>query len=508
MGAMIRLGILLLLSLSLLPVGNAQIFPDVDEDYIYYNAIVYGVENEIITGYDDGYYRPNQTITRAEFLRILFSANKSIDQETLEGCYVPEYVFSDVPYEAWYHHYICMAYRNDVVEGYGDGTFRPGKQITAVEALKILSLEYVKEDIPKFLRSGPWYESYARAIAEQDGIPLTVESPGYNITRGEMMEMVWRLRAKNRAQESHTYESFAGETTDPSGFRQAFLDDDLKTNTALADIDLGQILDGGPGKDGIPAISNPKFISPSRASWLKDVSLGILYQSGDSARFYPYDVLYWHEIVNDTLNGTDLAVTFCPLCGSAIVYDRAVGPDTYQFGVSGKLWQSNMLMYDKETETLWSQIEGRAVVGDLLGGKLRVLPSDVVTFGEAKKVSENLQVLSRSTGHFRRYGSNPYGTYDTDSSIFFPIQNHDASFHSKELFVATTYQGVAVAFHRKDLLTKTRANISVKGKTLFARAYQNGTIEIYDRAGNIYPHYTAMWFSWANHNEGVVWNDE
>ena len=147
---------------------------------------------------------------------------------------------------------------------------------------------------------------------------------------------------------------------------QAFLSSGLSTDTGKSLIDLDLVLSGGPPKDGIPAINIPTFTGISSASSnLADDTLGLLVTADDDERFYPYNILVWHEIVNDTVGGIPVSVTFCPLCGSGIVYERVVNGQEVLFGVSGRLYESNLLMYDSATESLWSQIEGRAVIGSL-----------------------------------------------------------------------------------------------------------------------------------------------
>ena len=124
-----------------------------------------------------------------------------------------------------------------------------------------------------------------------------------------------------------------------------FLNFDLKTNTSKASIDLSLVLSGGPGKDGIPAINNPKFISLNEVDTNGD-ERGILLNSDNEQRFYPYTILVWHEIINDRFDGKDIAITFCPLCDSAVVYNRNINDEILTFGVSGLLFESNLLMYD------------------------------------------------------------------------------------------------------------------------------------------------------------------
>ncbi|MGH8141459.1 MAG: DUF3179 domain-containing (seleno)protein [Steroidobacteraceae bacterium] len=145
-------------------------------------------------------------------------------------------------------------------------------------------------------------------------------------------------------------------------------------------VPLDQILDGGPPKDGIPAILHPSFVSAGRAAFLtpRDLVIGVVVH--DHAWAYPVKILNWHEVVDDSAAGESFAVTFCPLTQSAIVYDRTLGNTQLTLAVSGKLYESNLLFYDKSSESLWSQIEGEAVAGPLAGQRLAPLPSVVTTW--------------------------------------------------------------------------------------------------------------------------------
>lgn len=191
------------------------------------------------------------------------------------------------------------------------------------------------------------------------------------------------------------------------GERKIFITDGVKHS-----IQLDEILSGGPPKDGIPSIDNPKFISVHEAEKLmKDDEPGVAFSRGRTHRFYPYQILVWHEIVNDTVEGERILVTYCPLCLTGFVFDPIVKGERVEFGTSGKLWKSNLVMYDRETDSLWSQILGEAVVGEMTGTKLALLSSDQVRFGDWSKLHPDGQVLSRDTGATRFYGSNPYGGY-------------------------------------------------------------------------------------------------
>lgn len=175
-------------------------------------------------------------------------------------------------------------------------------------------------------------------------------------------------------------------------------------------------------RDAIPSIDNPQFIRINTAkSYLSDLSPVIVVVVGDEARAYPLNILMWHEIVNDTIEGNPIAVTYCPLCSSEFVYSRVVNGNTIQFGTSGLLRNSNLIMYDRQSESLWQQFTGQAIVGDFVNQSLTPIPANVVSFKEFYTAYPNGIVLSRNTGYLREYGTNPYVNYDeiTNQPMFF-----------------------------------------------------------------------------------------
>lgn len=186
-----------------------------------------------------------------------------------------------------------------------------------------------------------------------------------------------------------------------------------KTDTSKRSIELSELKSGGPPKDGIPAINNPDFVSSTEAdSWIDADEPVISFEMNGIARAYPLQILIWHEIVNDQFGETPVLVTFCPLCYSAIVFDRRINGETHQFGVSGFLRHSDMIMFDRKTESLWQQFTGEAVVGDYTGKQLEILPSQIISYQQFKDAHPDGEVLSKDTGINRPYGRNPYSGYD------------------------------------------------------------------------------------------------
>lgn len=206
--------------------------------------------------------------------------------------------------------------------------------------------------------------------------------------------------------------------------------------------DTRQIVLGTAHKDDIPAIDEPVFESVASADvYLNDAGYGIAVAVGSRVRFYPFQILVWHEVVNDTLNGRDLLVTYDPLTYSSAVYDR-----TDTFGISGKLWNSNTLMYDRATESLWSQLRGEAIEGTRVGTTLTRYPSRVMTWAEYKSEYSYGQVLSRSTGFDRDYTQDPYEGYDESQAIWFPLDHEDTRLAPKSLVYGASQAGTAMAF--------------------------------------------------------------
>ncbi|MFP3908096.1 MAG: DUF3179 domain-containing protein [Acidimicrobiales bacterium] len=172
------------------------------------------------------------------------------------------------------------------------------------------------------------------------------------------------------------------------------------------------ILWGGVAPDAIPAIDDPVFEPASSVDWLDDREAVLLLQLEGRPRAYPVQVLMWHEIVNDEVGERPVTVTYCPLCNSGLAFDRRVDGRTLDFGTSGSLYLSALVMYDRQTESLWTHFDGKAVVGTLVGAELEVLPLSTVAWGDVRRAHPEAEVLSRETGYDRPYGRNAYPGYD------------------------------------------------------------------------------------------------
>jgi hypothetical protein len=201
-------------------------------------------------------------------------------------------------------------------------------------------------------------------------------------------------------------------------------DDTWETDFSIASVPLSEIVGGGPPKDGIPAIERPRFVSIREADkWLFEKDPLLVVEIDGQVKGYPIGILIWHEIVNDQLAGVPIVVTFCPLCNAALVFDGRLGDRVLDFGTTGRLRQSDMVMYDRQTESWWQQAVGEAIVGFLTGEVLEMIPANTLGWDRARNLYPGMQVLSRETGYpgfttSGRYGQNPYERYDSRNGPF------------------------------------------------------------------------------------------
>ncbi len=208
-----------------------------------------------------------------------------------------------------------------------------------------------------------------------------------------------------------------------------------------------QVLDGGPGKDGIPSVDNPKFTGVAQVeSYLLDTDLVLVAKVGNEVKIYPHPILDWHEIINDGIQDEKFAVTYCPLTGTGIGWNRVIDGKQTTFGVSGLLYNSNLIPFDRETDSNWSQIRLDCVNGDLAGRTIELFPLLETEWQTARSMFPNAQVVSTDTGFNRTYGRYPYGGYRTNGSINFPVSNQDERLPEKERVLALIDEEKSVAY--------------------------------------------------------------
>jgi hypothetical protein len=273
-------------------------------------------------------------------------------------------------------------------------------------------------------------------------------------------------------------------------------------------VPINEIHQGGPPRDGIPALDNPSFVSAEGAGFLKkdDYVLGMTRNGISKA--YPIRILNWHEIVNDRFGQDPVVVSYCPLCGSGIAYSAYIDGAARSFGVSGLLYNSDLLLYDRESESLWSQIEGKAISGSLKGERLRLLTVFHTTWSEWRKLHPRSSVLSLETGFRRDYARDPYDGYQDSEALYFPVKYKDRRYHPKERIIGIEINGAFKAYPFTELgrvkgrVLKDRiggAEIEVR----FNVPLRSG--QVFDTEGAELPSVNSFWFAWiAFHPETAV----
>lgn len=295
------------------------------------------------------------------------------------------------------------------------------------------------------------------------------------------------------------------------------------------------------GMDCIPSIDNPKFQTARQADWLNDGDLVIGLEVNGETKAYPLRILNAHEIVNDRIGGKPVAVTYCPLCRSGLVFDRRLDDTTMTFGVSGKLFNANLVMYDRQTETYWSQLTGDAIVGELVPRSLEILPNSITTWEQWQNAHPQTLVLSRDTGIYpvQTYNGNPYSGYANSSRVGFGVGDVDGRLPVKEVVFGVEQNNASVAYP-SDIVREQDAINDVVGDTpvlvvedpddgsvrVFVREHGNETLEfeasgdvLVDQHGNEWsyrgealsgpnegaeleeiPTHGIYWFAWSSFN--------
>ena len=242
-----------------------------------------------------------------------------------------------------------------------------------------------------------------------------------------------------------------------------------RTNFCLSSISFSEILSGGPPPDAIPAIDEPVFENVEEADkWIEEDWPVMFFEWNGEARAYPLAILIWHEIVNDDVGGEPVSLTFCPLCNATIAFQRTQ-PDgrVLDFGTTGNLRNSDLVMYDRQTFSWWQQFTGEAIVGELTGTKLALLPSQIIAWSDFKAAHPDGDVLSRNTGHVRNYGRNPYAGYDSINSSPFALppfaRDIDDRLAPMERVVAIELDGEDIAYSFSQLREVEVVNDDVTG---------------------------------------------
>jgi hypothetical protein len=268
---------------------------------------------------------------------------------------------------------------------------------------------------------------------------------------------------------------------------------------------LQAIEHGGPPRDGIPAIDRPKFVAAARASLRpSDRVLGLTHKG--VARAYPVRILNWHEVVNDRLAGDPVAITYCPLCGSGMAFDARVasagGSRDLSFGVSGLLFNSDVLLYDRATASLWSQLRQQAISGPLKGTMLVSLPLEHTTWEDWQHRHAASEVLSFDTGFTRDYGRDPYAGYEAVNRLMFDVQHRDDRLGPKEWVLGLSVANASKAYPLATLALRVGQDgwleDRVGGQVVRIRYdARHRTARAEDATGKPLPGVTAFWFAWV-----------
>jgi len=262
---------------------------------------------------------------------------------------------------------------------------------------------------------------------------------------------------------------------------------------------------------GIPSIADPKYVSVAEADdFIQDDELVLAINYKGVERVYPLQIMVWHEIVNDEIAGDPILITYCPLCGSGLAFERKVQGEETRFGISGKLYNSNLVMYDEKTDSYWTQIEGQAIIGPLAGEKLVPISIDTVGWGDYKGSHPDAEVLSQDTGFNRRYGTDPYGSYYTDSFLFPGIQNRDDRVHPKTVVFGIEVDGAFKAYREDDLKEQGAIEDVVAGVNVKVERMDDGTVKITNvDSGEEIVKDRGFWFAWyAFHPETELYGVE
>ena len=300
--------------------------------------------------------------------------------------------------------------------------------------------------------------------------------------------------------------SSSSDSTSPSDPPGQSNGGDTPTNAQWS-IPISEVLDGGPGKDGIPALINPDLVSIGAIDFLSDDDLVIGFKNGDDVRAYPHAILDWHEIINDNIGDVSVAVTYCPLTGTGIGWSRLIDSSETTFGVSGLLYNTNLIPYDRVTDSNWSQILNESVNGSLIGTLAETITLFETNWKTWKTLYPDSKIVGRNTGFSRTYGVSPYGDYNTNNNRFlFPVPK-DSRLPSKErvhailgggdqakVYRFTSFdsqQIISDVFQGKEYLIVGNANFMVSfemptGKTVndFTYIHTGGELLFADNEGN------------------------
>jgi len=274
--------------------------------------------------------------------------------------------------------------------------------------------------------------------------------------------------------------------------RETFGFDESTTKSVALD-DLHQ---GCPARDCIPSIDAPNYVPAEDAGHVADDDMVIALSLHGESRAWPARILDRHEIVNDTIGGVPIAITWCPLCGSAVGIEREVDGEVTEFGVSGVLYNSDLVFYDRNSNTLWDQIEARGIVGPKTGKQLRLVPVTMTTWSRWRKAHPETLMLSADTGFDRDYSADPYARYRGSAGLMFPVSAEDDRIHPKSVVYGFDVDGMRIAYAHA-LLEQNGSHVGELGELeLTATLNGDGSVTLDDQHGKRYIGTRLFWFAW------------
>lgn len=273
-------------------------------------------------------------------------------------------------------------------------------------------------------------------------------------------------------------------------------------------VPITEIHGGGPAKDGIPALDHPAFIAADQADFLTPDERVLAISRHGIAKAYPIAILNWHEVVNDRFGSEPVVVTFCPLCGTGMAFLATVEGRVLDFGVSGLLYNSDVLLYDRQTQSLWSQIMTTAIVGPMKGRRLTMASVAHTTWADWRQRHPKTLVLSPDTGHQRDYSRDPYAGYAQSEQVMFPLRFNNRRFHPKESVIGVELDGRFKAYPFSELeRTQTPFTDRIGERSVrveYDAAHRSG--RVFDADGQEIPSLIGFWFAWyAFHPETEVY---
>lgn len=263
-------------------------------------------------------------------------------------------------------------------------------------------------------------------------------------------------------------------------------------------VSLDDLHQGCARRDCIPSIDDPKFVLSSEATHVADDDLVLALSLKGYYRAYPTRILDQHEIVNDIVAGNPVAVTWCPLCGSAVAVSRDIGGVTTEFGVSGLLYNSDLVFYDRRTETLWDQVEAKGIVGPLAGEELALIPVSLTRWSRWKAAHPETIVLSEETGFPYDYSQDAYARYRNSSQLMFPVSRNDDTLHPKTVVFGFDIDGSKIAVTENKLEAAPEYDYTLGSDTYRIALHDDGAVTMTnnDDAEDRFAPVRLYWFAW------------